>query len=328
MNKERINIGIILRMATSLIPLFLGMPTIATILCAYNIAMTFVVCGPISSIISGLGAVIISALFGGFLMPDGELYGLVIGIEAVLCAAAAIYAVVKNIGFFRGVWLASAGHLIPSFIYTYVLASKNGESVVGYMVSQPIKMLTESVKPALEEAASGIAAFDEIIEIVQNVTSMILPSVFMISSIVVGYIVMWAFNAGLRRAPIGYKHSFSTLIVPKSVVIVMLAALVLELTINTKLEYVFVNVFVIMGGLCFFSGLSLVEYFLRKKFKNAFGRIVIHFVIYSVLSGLILFIPFANYFTLYILIGAIDAFVDFRKITKKQKEGEAREAEE
>lgn len=319
MNKEKINIGIVLRMATSLIPLFLGMPTIATILCAYNIAMTFVVNGPVSSIFSGLGAVIISAIFGGFLMQGGELYGLVIGIEAVLCASAVIYAVVKNIGFFRGVWLASAGHLIPSFIYTYALANKNGESVVDYMISEPIKMLVEGVKPALEE--TGVAVFDEIIDIVQKVTSMIVPSVFIISSVFVGYIIMWAFNAALRRAPIGYDHSFATLKMPKTAVIVMVIAFIANLFVNTNLEYVFVNVLVVLGGLCFFSGLSFVEYLLRKKFKNGFGRIIIHFVIYAIVSSLIPFIP-------YILLGVIDAFADFRKLGKKQKVGEAYENEE
>lgn len=108
----------------------------------------------------------------------------------------------------------------------------------------------------------------------------------------------------------------------------MLVALVLDFTVKTKLEYVFINVFVVLGSLCFFSGLSLVEYFLRKKFKNPFPRIIIHFVIYSILSGLVLFIPFANYLTVYILIGAVDAFADFRKITKKKKEGEACEVKE
>ena len=320
MNKETINIGIIIRMATSLIPLFLGMPTIATILCAYNIAMSFVVLGPVNSIFSGIGAVIISALFGGIMMQGGETYGLVIGIEAVLCASGVIYSIVKKTGFFRGVWLASAGYLVPSFVYTYISATKSGQSVVSYLVSEPVKMLSEGIKPVLESTATGAIELEEIIEIVQKVSTMIIPSVFIISSIFVGYVTMWSVNTALKKAPFGYKHSFASLKMPKSAVSILIVVFVLNLFVDSNLEYIFTNMFVILSGMCFFSGLSLVEHLLRRKFKNLFVRIIIHFVIYAILSVLIPFLP-------YILIGVIDSFADFRKITRKKKEDAAVETE-
>ncbi len=322
MRTERLDFSIIIRMALSLLPLLFGMPSVAVVLCAYNIAMSFVILGPITSAVSSFAALILSSLFSGFLMKGAEGYGLVLGLEAVLCAAGCIYAISKKTGFYTGVWLSSAGFLIPSFMYTYFDSVKSGKSIAEYLISESTALSAENMKNVLAQNNLSADSVTNVFETINSMSVLIVPSVFIISAIVIGYISMWAVCAGLRKFPVAYNVSFASLKMPKTSIFVLLLALVMAIFGNTGFEYVGFNVALVLGAMYFFCGISFIDFYLRRIVKGKVSRIFIQMILFfvSLVAGLV--VPFANYFTVCLLIAVIDSFFDFRKISadKTKKE--------
>ena len=185
MNEERVNFGIVMRTAFSLIPLLFGLPTPAMVLCAYNISMSYMVCGPITAVASSLCTVCLSMVL------CGQLQGLYIGLQAVLCAAACIYAVRKKSGFYTGMRLAAAAYLLPSCADLYFSAKKAGESIADFLTKQPLELMKSQLHALCAQVGTGTESVDALLSVITKFTVMIIPSVLIISSTVIGYIIMW-----------------------------------------------------------------------------------------------------------------------------------------
>lgn len=327
MREEKIRFDIIWKILLSLLPILLGMPTLAAVLLAYHIAMSFLFLGPLTSLVASLSGVCISMLFCGAFGEGAKAQGLFLGIEAVACAAACVYTVIKKKGFYSGVWTASLAYLCVSFAQLSSLAFSAGMSVAEYLTSAPIELFRMQISLVGESEALSYN-LENLIAVLEKVMQMVVPSVLVISSVLVGYAVMWLITVNLRKIPGGIAHSFATIKLPRTAVLLFLPLIVLFcLFPKGDAAYVFVNVLLVLTAGAFFAGLSLVDFYLRKVVKNTFLRILIHiFVIMcgGMLSGIS---PFVNTFTLYAVIAAADSFADFRKIGKKHKGGDKNEAE-
>lgn len=330
MREEKINFSIIIRIAMSLIPIFLGMPTIATIVCAYNIAMSLILIGPMTCLISSLCALFLSMLFCGFIAIGGEVQGLFISIEAILTGVVCAIMTVKRESFYKGVWLTAAAYLVPSYINVMQSAYKTGQSVADYLTLASFEQVKVSLAQTLSQLQLSEEALIDILDTIREITIMIIPSVLVIVSIVIGYAIMWYVNYSLRKLPIKNKteHSFSELRMPRiSIIILILIFALFFVSSSEKMDYIFINMIVVLGGLCFFSGMSVVDFYMRKKIKNVFPRVLSHFLIYTV-SGIITgIIPYVNIFLIYIIVSAVDSFANFRRIGKNVQEGETDEKE-
>ncbi len=313
--EEKINFGIILRIGLSLLPILFGMTLPAMILCAFNIAMSFVVFGPKTSIVSSMCAICISMFFCSGYGNGAEVEGLFLALESILCAYACIYTIVKKKDFYSGVWLASAGYLIPSMISLKNSADNMGMSIAQYLVDIPTQMLKLQFEQLSGEAGAAldISVAEKIIDTSLSVTVMVIPSILIVVSIVVGYTVMWSVISRLRMLPIKHEHSFSTIRIQRIMVIIMLGAFVLfVLNMKSDLAYVFVNVFAILASLCLFAGISFVDYYLRIPVKNVIVRLIFYAVA----------LLFAGTFVIPALciLAIVDSFADFRKIGRKELE--------
>ena len=331
MKQERINFSIILRIALSLVPIFFGMPTVAVVLCAYNIAMTAVLIGPVTTLISSLCTVCFSMLFCGFIAPGGELHGLYNALEAVLAGLCAGIIIVKRESFFKGVWLSSAAYLIVSYANIMQASHKAGMSVAQFLTEASFQSMSMQLSAMLSEMKLDEAAIISVVELIKNTTIMIIPSMLILSSVLIGYAVMWFVKNSLNKLPLKEKinHSFAHLRMPKVMVIILALSLVLSFVIKSEeAGFVFVNVFAVLAALGFFTGMSIVDFYLRKKIKNFFGRLCLHLAIYFLSAFIAGIIPFANIFIVYILVGALDAFINFRRIKKNTEEAPKEEEEE
>lgn len=329
MKQERISFSIILRIALSLVPIFLGMPTIAVVLCAYNIAMTVSLIGPVTTLISSLCTVCFSMFFCGFIMQGGELAGLYIALEAVLMGICSGIIIVKRESFYKGVWLSSAAYLMVSYINVMQESHASGVSVAEYLTAAPFQSMSLQLSAMLKEMNIDETAILKIIEAVKNATITIIPSVLIISSVFIGYIVMWFVKNSLNKLPIKEKidHSFSRLRMPKLMVIIMLLSLALSFVIkNEEIGFVLINVFAVLASLGFFSGMSIVDFYLRKKINSVPARICAHLAIYFLSAFIAGIVPFANIFVIYIIAGAADAFVNIRRIKKNMQENPQEES--
>ncbi len=317
MRKERLNFGVVLRAIVSLLPMIFGVPTLAIITCSYNIAMSFMVFGPLTSFATSLCTVCFSMLIGAGVGPGGELTALVIGLQAVLSALGCIYGYLYKKKFSLGMYWATAGILIPEYLYAQFQASSRGLSVVEAMVpsAEEMKYIVNQTLSNLPEAELGVLApeINKIISLTHNFVSMLIPSVFIIISLILAYLVMWSVSVQLRKLPVGMKHSFSTIKIPKTMTIVFLLVILIlvligaseKLVLREVVTAVLFNMMIVLQMIAMFAGISLVDYFLRKIVRFTAFRVIIY-------VGAIVVFPIVS--IAYTVAGCIDSFADFRKL--------------
>lgn len=319
MREEKLGFGIILRIGVSLLPLLFGYSLPAVIWCSFNIAMSFIICGPLTSVVSSLCAICISMFFCSFFGEGAKLEGLFIALQAIFCAAACVYTVAGRKKFFHGVWIASIGYLIPSFLSVKNAATAAGMSVAQYLTDLPFQMTKTEIMSSMNDPSLQMYTNEAavVLDLIHTGLMMLVPSILIISSVIVGYMIMWCVSARLRALPIRVEHSFSEIKIPRLMILVALISLAMSFAPLGGVSAVALNVFSVLISFLFFAGISFFEFFMRKKIKSGFIRVIIHVAIFFSLSAI------AG--AIYVLIAIIDAFCDFRKIKKR---GQVCETEE
>ncbi len=330
MKKEKLNFGIIFRIGISLLPILFGMGIPAMVWCSFNIAMSYIVFGPLTSFVSSLSAICISMVLYGFAGGDGaKIEGLFLALQAIFSAFACVYAIAKKKDFFTGVWLSSIGFLIPFFLSLKNVATQAGLSITQFFAEKPLEALKAEYATIGKEAGIHLSAkqIDALFNMLREIMTKLMPSIIIIISIVIGYLIMWCINARLRNVPgIGFEHSFSKIRIPYT----MLAAAVLSLAtaligFNEDITFVALNAFSILFTICFFAGVSFIEFYLRQAVQSKVLRVILHVCIVMFSSNVVLFNGYVNIATIYAILAAVDTFFDFRKIKKRR---ELRETEE
>ena len=315
MRKERLNFGVVLRTIVSLLPMIFGIPTLAIITCSYNIAMSFMVFGPLTAFAASLCTVCFSMFIGAG--AGGELTALVIGLQAVLSALGCIYGYLYKKKFSVGMYWTAAGILIPEYLYAQYQASSRGLSVVQAMVPsvEEMKNVVYLALSNLPEEELGVLApeINKVMNLINNFVSMLIPAVFIIVSLTLAYVIMWAVSVQLRKLPVGMKHSFSKIKIPKTMTIVFLLVILIliltgiseKLAIPASVTAVLFNMMLVLQTLAMFSGISFIDYFLRKIVRFTAFRVIIY-------VGTIVVLPIVS--IAYTIAGCIDSFADFRKL--------------
>lgn len=324
MREDKLSFGILIRIFISLLPILFGMPSVAMIICAYTIAMTFVTIGPMATVVSSLTAVAGAMFLSSSLGAAGELFGLSLGIQAVLCAIGCINGLFKKRDFYKGLVFSTLGILLPQFFYARHTAHAEGISLAQMMVpsSEEFKVLINQTFGTLPQNANDILAqsgitVESVATVMRDLTIMIIPSAFIISSMVFAYIVMWSVTVPIRKYPNERIHSFSKIKLSRVctvLILVLIASVIYTAGMgNIIVNSVTINMLIVLIALAFFSGISLIEFYLRKSISFRFLRVIIHITIAT------------NFFPVYILAAFIDSFVNFRKLPKSTdiKGGEA-----
>lgn len=329
MSKEKLNFGIIIRVFVSLLPILFGMPTLATIFCAYNIAMSFIIFGPLTAFVSSLCSIGISMFLASSYGPAEELSGLVWGIQAILCGAGCIYGIFSIKDFYYGLGVSTLGIVIPQIIYTQHRAHSDGMTVVQMLVpkTENIKLIINDTIGSLqleEQKALQIndILVDKMAATVENITTMLIPSALIIVAMVIAYVVMWAVSVQLRRLPFGGGHSFSHIKVTRTCVLIIPILLLLVISgigiSNSLIIMVSLNMIIVLLSMCFFAGISLVDFYIRRFIPFMPVRVILHALVAL------------NAFPVYILAAFADSFANFRKlpVAVNKKGGEAHETKE
>ena len=253
MREENINFRIILRVALALLPALLGLTTPALIICAYDIAFSLILFGQGTCVIASLSAVLLSMLYCGLFGASAQMQGLFLGIEAVLCGVACGYSVTEKKNFYFGMWAATFGFLLPSCVNLYLVAGAKGQSVADFLTSSLLHEMRIQIDNVLVQAGLESGAFDSIINTIGKIIVMSIPSILVITSLIVGYIIMWIVCFALRKTPLNIKHSFSEIILPKAVPIFFIFAVVSSVLLS-KADELYIgaalNSVIILGSLC------------------------------------------------------------------------------
>ena len=329
MRQERVNFHIIWKILVALLPILFGMPTVAMVICAYNIAMTILCLGPVTALIASLSAICISMFFCGTYGETAKLQGLFIGLEAAICGCMCAYAIIKKKGFYNGVLLAGGAFLALSFTELYNSSVKAGMSVAQYLTGMPMELFKVQIASIAEGGVNiPTEAIETLIDTIGRIAVMMVPSILVISSLAVGYGVMWLVTAQMRRLPVGITHSFAKVKLPKTTVVIMALSFALFfINPQGKFSYIFLNALMVLGAVSFFTGMSFVDFYLRRIVRSTPIRVVIHIFVFlfsTVFSGVS---PYVNLFIVYILLASVDAFANFRKIGKEEEGGMTDETE-
>lgn len=321
MREEKLNFGIIIRVFVSLLPILFGMPTLAIILCSYNLAMSFMVFGPLTALVSSLCSICISMFLGGSYGPGAELSGLVWALQAIFCSGGTIYGFLRKRKFALGLSYATVGFLAPQFIYLQYSAHAEGITIAQALVPSVEELKTIGVDfIANMQPHIDPSIVDRVLTITHTVTTMLIPSTLIVSSMVIAYIVLWAISVQMRKLPVGLVHSFSHIKVSKlTVLFVTVSAVFVAVGIATSDKMILtvaLNMLMVLSAMCFFAGMSLVDFFARKFIPFTFIRIILHAIVSL------------NAFFIYIIIAFVDSFANFRKLPLiYKKRGEVNEAE-
>ena len=123
------------------------------------------------------------------------------------------------------------------------------------------------------------------------------------------------------ESKIAITHSFSEITVPKAVSLFFVLAFALMFFVkNEMLTYVLANSSVVFGSLCFFGGMSVADFYIRRIIPGTVIRVIIHFALYMFSAFMAGISPYLNIFTVYILLGIVASFVNIR--AKKVQEDE------
>ncbi len=320
MRDNKLDLGVVLRTGLTLLPILFGMPFPAMLWCSFNIAMSYVAYGPITSFVSSLCAVCFSMLFSGIYGESAKLYGLFIALEAILCAWACIYTVVRRKDFFSGMWLCAAGYLVPAVIILKKQASQAGLSIANFLTEEPMEIFRTQFDLVTKDTGLPIDGefISQLMDTLHNMVIAIVPSVLVLTSVIVGYVVMWSVCVRLRGLNSSVTHSFSEIKIPRAMVIGMIISIVVyAFDIEETVSMVTLNIFVLMMYLCAFAGLSFVDYYLRKAIRITPLRLLIY-------SGAVMFL--SSFIILALTVAGIaDSFVDFRKLKNRRQACEAEE---
>ena len=322
MRKEKLNFGVIIRVIVSLIPILFGMPTLAIISCSYNLAMSFIVFGPLTALVSSLFSICVAMFFGGSYGEAAELTGFVWAIQSILCSVGCLYGILYKKKFSMGLSYATLGIMLPQFFYIQHTAHSNGMTIAEALIPsvEDVKLSSAQIFAQIQQTAD-VSVIEQISSFIHEITTMLIPSILIISSMIPAYVVLWAILFQMRKLPRGIKHSFSNIKVSRMTSIFTVISLVLSVvgfvTENEIIMVAALNTMVVLSTMCFFSGISLVDFYARRFIPLTFLRVIIY-VMFSLNAAVI-----------FIILALIDSFADFRKLSKiYEKSGEPHETEE
>jgi len=326
MQQKSLNFAVILRVLVSLLPLLFGMPILSTIMCAYNITMSFIVFGPLTAVVSSICSVCFGMIIGGFYGVVGELSGFVLAVQAVLAAGGCIYGYLFKKNFYLGLSLSTIGVLIPQFLYIQHIASLDGLSVAQAVVpsSEDLFMLLSGTFKEMQVAVSAFEV-NRIATFVNEFVTMLVPSVFIITSLGLAYVIMWTVSLQVRKLPVRLSYSFATIKLPSVMTLMSLFSIVgivasFFVSLPREVLSVLFNISIVLMTICLFAGVSFVDFYLRKALHYTFVRLIIYAIV-------LLFVPISAF--AFMLLACIDSFINIRKIrvSLPEKESEPIETE-
>ncbi len=150
---------------------------------------------------------------------------------------------------------------------------------------------------------------------INNYILQILPSILIVYSVVIGYINYNISKYTLRKLGLGIREiaPFSKFSVPSNfgigVFTVLIFILILRNFDSVIYEALLINLTAVLGLIFMLQGLSVVDYFLKKRNMKTFLRIIL----------MILIVIIAPLLTPVTILGCIDMVFDLRKLRKPRK---------
>ncbi len=148
---------------------------------------------------------------------------------------------------------------------------------------------------------------------------MLMPSFYIISSLIIGYIVS-ALSISIiksKKQNFHINNKFNKIYFGRKLNLFTLATIILSFVIsNTFINSGLYNFLVILSCLYIVDGLAVLNYFIEKKTKNRFSTRLFTVVLFLFSIFSVVTMPIINGFSIMFFAGMLDSTHDFRKIRR------------
>ncbi len=289
----------------------------------FSLIGTFACAVPMACLAARNGfKVVVPAIFAVFvisiLMIGSVISALSIVLMSVLPGAVAGYFLGKKAPFFITLF-ATCGMVCAAWILELVvidlfMAGNGIEEMMSEFTGQmkeAMKIFTEKMPQNATEGVDLNVLTTTLIENLVSVFRLYFPSIVVISSMIIGYIIIAISAFVLKRTKVKDVEflSFSMLKAPRSMSTVAVILYIAYILLGTKtvIGGVFANAVFILYTIIGICGLSVVDSMLSKKIKSGVLRIAIYFAIFMFGGVLMSIIPFGL-----VIVGMFDSTHNFR----------------
>ncbi len=244
----------------------------------------------------------------------------ILAILFLLCIIPAAWLVYKKkLTFINGVFLGTFLFLVSfgcTFLGTYYAY---GQSPIDITINTVFGSLSNVYLNMPDLSAEGISSINNLLEKVKNMYIIYMPSIIVMGNLLWAYALLMAAKGilALLRKDVSGFSKFSELQMSKMALGLGALSYVVSILLKDtdKIGYVFANFAEIVFSIGAFCGLSVIDFYFRKKLRPSVLRVLIYIAAYFITS---LFAGIGG--GILMLIGLADALYDFRKFRPKPTE--------
>lgn len=227
----------------------------------------------------------------------------------------------KKIKFLNGVFLGTFLFLVSFACSVYVTGTLYGYSPIDYAVTSAVDGFMAAYRQVDGLTDAQISQMKQITNVLKDMYFVLMPTVVVISNLMWAYLSLMLAKGifALFRKDVSGFGKFCDFKMPQSAALFAIGAYVLSMMFDdSRISFGFMNFSSIIFILTSFCGLSMIDFWLRKKVRLSIVRFVIYIVGFFVLSMLM-----GMGASIILFIGIADASFDFRNGPKKiKKDGE------
>ncbi len=210
--------------------------------------------------------------------------------------------------------------ILAKFLYNASISSEI-QSIFSETFSDQI-LIIKSVYPAYAEQIDAME--HEIFNAIYIALPGMIPFAAALASITL-YIVRYAICKSVIKRCLVENNIFSDgfdTFRPGIVTNIALAVAIFGIVVATSMKWfmIFANIILIILALYFVTFVSIVEFRLKEHMHNTAKRVFTIITIFVISILISIFMPIINFVYIFILIGILDSFFDFRKLSEKKGE--------
>ena len=198
-------------------------------------------------------------------------------------------------------------------------------SVLEALVNKPVKDFLSAYNEAVKASGFDFAemfgtGIEDVIWILQQSISMIVPALLILSSLVLAFIIFTVSKKILGAYKVKlYTRDFCEYQLPAATSIALVFSYVVTMFSSSTFGAAFANILIILTVLYVVCGFSVIEYKFKSKINLPILRIVLYIIFILIASFIAMLIPFFNDLTILMIIGMFDGVYDFRKLRQTDK---------
>ncbi|MBZ4646734.1 MAG: hypothetical protein PWR27_2496 [Petroclostridium sp.] len=225
---------------------------------------------------------------------------------------------------FNKLFIFSSGAYLVSLLATILLINNiEGINLIDKLIIEPVTEFFTQAEKDLNEVAKALGnnqVYAGGLTILKDIVGLLIPSFFIVSSTLFGYITLILSKSILNRIGYDYRYlpRFFELKVNRGTAVVFVLSFILSITINeVTISAALANITFILSVILMVCGLSVLDFFVKKAGIPGYVRVIIYIIVFAITTLLGVVIPLLHPLNALIILALIDSTFDFRKLGHK-----------